>query len=90
MDLGVIRNVQIPTAWCTAMVVVAKSRVVPEEGHYMQKQKVRIVLTQREHKKKETRSALSQPDTKETGRGKSINEARRQFRVLANTSLAQF
>ena len=30
------------------------------------------------------------PDTRENGRGKSVHEARRQFRVLANTSLAHF
>ena len=46
--------------------------------------------TQRERTKRETRSALSRPNTGETGRGKCVHEARCQFRVLANTSLAQF
>ena len=33
---------------------------------------------------------VAKTDTMETGRGESVHEARRQFRVLANTSLAQF
>ena len=59
----------------------------------MQKQKIRICvdLTKlNESVQREERSALSRPDTRETGRGKNVHEAIRQFRVLANTSLAQF
>ena len=38
-DLGVIRKVEKPTDWCVGMVVVAKTKGVPEE-----KQKVRICV----------------------------------------------
>ena len=43
-DLGVIRKVENPTEWWASMVVVAKTKGVPEEDDKMQKQKVRICV----------------------------------------------
>jgi len=52
-------EVEIPTDWCAVIVVMAKSKGVPEEGDMKEKQNVRICST-----KRETRSATSRPYTK--------------------------
>ena len=43
-DLGVIRKVENPTDWCAGIVVVAKTKRVPEEGNKTQKLNVRICV----------------------------------------------
>ena len=69
------------------MVVVAKTKGVPDEGDKMQKQKVGICV---DLTKLNTRSYLERNTIcpQSTDNGKSVHEARCQLRVLANTSLA--
>ena len=90
-DLGVIRKVEKPTDWCAGMVVVAKTKGVPEE-----KQKVRICVDLTKLNESVQREKHELPSVNQSGSAlrlagaKVFTKARCQFRVLANTSLAQF
>ena len=89
-----IRKVENPTDWCAGIVVVAKTKGVPEEGDKMQKQKVRICVDLNKLNESAQREKHDLPSVAQTlwrlAGAQVFTKARCQFRVLANTSLAQF